>query len=220
MLARTALGECGSAQPGPSATQEAPNASAERSTVPTLPGSPTRCRYTHSGPDRRAPALLVDGDHARAGAERGHARERGALDFVEVVVAEVRAGQPVALERRRVRRASAAAIRSSPSARNMPLRGAPALGVQAAHGLQAGVVGMRSGHVVGCVDAVRSCNKKGAVLFRSDAREAVCRLPGPRRSGVRQPTPRGRPRQNVGMCLRRARRCRRAPCGRARRRPA
>ena len=50
MLARTALGECGSAQPGPNATQEAPKACAERSTVPTLPGSPISCRYTHSGP--------------------------------------------------------------------------------------------------------------------------------------------------------------------------
>src|ERR1700733_1893232 len=50
MDARTALGEYGSAVPGPSATHEAPNASAERSTAPTLPGSCTPCRYTHSGP--------------------------------------------------------------------------------------------------------------------------------------------------------------------------
>ena len=54
MLARTAFGEYGSAQPGPSATHEAPKACAERSDVPTLPGSPTPCRYTHSGP-RGAP---------------------------------------------------------------------------------------------------------------------------------------------------------------------
>src|SRR5436309_9500507 len=46
MLARTALGEWGSAQPGPNATHEAPKACAERSTVPTLPGSPTPCKYT------------------------------------------------------------------------------------------------------------------------------------------------------------------------------
>ena len=44
MLARTALGLKGSALPGPSATQLAPKAAAERSTVPTLPGSPTPCR--------------------------------------------------------------------------------------------------------------------------------------------------------------------------------
>ena len=37
--ARTALGPKGSAVPGPSATDEAPKASAQRSTVPTLPGS-------------------------------------------------------------------------------------------------------------------------------------------------------------------------------------
>ncbi len=36
--------------PGPSATDDAPNACAERSTAPTLPGSWTPCRYTHSGP--------------------------------------------------------------------------------------------------------------------------------------------------------------------------
>ena len=36
--ARTAFGPNGSAVPGPSATHEAPNASRERSTVPTLPG--------------------------------------------------------------------------------------------------------------------------------------------------------------------------------------
>ena len=44
MLARTAFGECGSAQPGPSATEDARKACAERSTVPTFPGSPTPCR--------------------------------------------------------------------------------------------------------------------------------------------------------------------------------
>ena len=39
-----------SAQPGPSATDAAPKASAPRRTAPTLPGSPTACRWTHSGP--------------------------------------------------------------------------------------------------------------------------------------------------------------------------
>src|SRR3954454_2140401 len=48
--ARTALGENGSAQPGPSATLAALNASAARSTVPTLPGSRTPHSATHSGP--------------------------------------------------------------------------------------------------------------------------------------------------------------------------
>jgi hypothetical protein len=48
--ARTALCPYGSALPGPSATLPAPNASAERRTVPTLPGSPTPHSATHSGP--------------------------------------------------------------------------------------------------------------------------------------------------------------------------
>ena len=48
--ARTALGPYGSAVPGPSATLPAPNASAARSTVPTLPGSLTPHSATQSGP--------------------------------------------------------------------------------------------------------------------------------------------------------------------------
>ena len=48
--ARTAFGPYGSAVPGPSATLLAPNASAERSTVPTLPGSLTPHSATHTGP--------------------------------------------------------------------------------------------------------------------------------------------------------------------------
>src|SRR3954451_23247029 len=50
MLARTALGEYGSAQPGPSTTGPSANACAERMIVPTLPGSPTPCRYTDRSP--------------------------------------------------------------------------------------------------------------------------------------------------------------------------
>ena len=44
MLARTAFGEKGSAQPGPSTTGPPRRASAVRRMVPTLPGSPTPCR--------------------------------------------------------------------------------------------------------------------------------------------------------------------------------
>ena len=44
MLARTALGENGSALPGPSTTVPSTRAFAERITAPTLPGSPTPCR--------------------------------------------------------------------------------------------------------------------------------------------------------------------------------
>ena len=44
MLARTAFGEKGSAQSGPSATEPPSRASAVRTIAPTLPGSPTPCR--------------------------------------------------------------------------------------------------------------------------------------------------------------------------------
>src|SRR5215212_2934115 len=50
MLARTAFGECGSAQPGPIATVPSTRACAERITAPTLPGSPSPCMYTQTGP--------------------------------------------------------------------------------------------------------------------------------------------------------------------------
>jgi hypothetical protein len=48
--ARTAFGPYGSALPGPSATLPAPKASAERSAVPTLPGSLTPHSARQSGP--------------------------------------------------------------------------------------------------------------------------------------------------------------------------
>ncbi len=48
--ARTAFGPYGSALPGPSATLPAPNASAERSAVPTLPGSLTPHSARQTGP--------------------------------------------------------------------------------------------------------------------------------------------------------------------------
>ena len=50
---------------------DAPNASAERMTVPTLPGSPTPHSATQSGPAGGRPALRVDADRARARAELG-----------------------------------------------------------------------------------------------------------------------------------------------------
>jgi hypothetical protein len=119
----------------------------------------------------RAPTLLIGGDHACAGAERGHARERGALDLMEVVVAELAAGEPVALHRLasglRGGREQVLALGQEQAA-----AGAAALGVQVAHGLQAGIVwGLDLAHVT----------KKAPSFFRSDAREAVYRLPVPRR---------------------------------------
>ena len=122
MLARTAFGAWGSAQRGPSATQEAPKACAERTIVPTLPGSRDAVQVHAQRPDGRAPALLVDGEHARARAERGDARERRRLDLVEAAARRARvpaAGSPRAA---RGPPACAATMRSSPSAMKVPLR--------------------------------------------------------------------------------------------------
>jgi hypothetical protein len=75
MLARTPWGRGGRRSRDPSATHEAPKACAARSTCRRCPDRrrPT-AHAQRSG--RRAPALLVDADHARAGAERR--RRRGA----------------------------------------------------------------------------------------------------------------------------------------------
>ena len=209
MLARTALGPCGSAQPGPSATHDAPKASAERSTVPTLPGSPTPYRYTHSG--RRARSSAARRRRSRACPSRARRRSRA------------RSARPHGSRRCRARSRPAGSPRRAGARRARPLPAGPRPrpGTGRCGRGRAWCAGGARPSGGGCVGiGFGSCHKKSAVLFRSDAREAVCRLPVPRPSGVRQPTPRGRPRRNVGTCRRRARRCRRAPCGRARRRPA
>ena len=108
--ARTALGENGSAQPGPSATLAAPKASAPRRTVPTLPGSRTPHRPTHSGPAGARPALLVDAQRARARAERRDAACSSALTSTSTPASQP-PRRPAPSRRRR-----AAASRSSPSA--------------------------------------------------------------------------------------------------------
>ncbi len=178
-----------------------------------------------------APALLVDGEHARAGAERGHARERGALDVVEVRRRRGpsrRGGSPRAPGARRARRR-----RSGPRLRPGTCRCARARAWCAggARPSGGGCVGMRSGScrcpvrrwrlvfaaAWCCLLRCPPAQQKGRRPFqerRPGGCLSVCRVPG--WAGVRQPTPRGRPRQNVGTCRRRARRCRRAPCGRAR----
>ncbi len=105
---------------------------------------------------RGTPPLLVDGEHARAGAQRGDAGERGALDVVEVLTAEARAGETVALER------PATCARGGGDqvlAFGQERAGARALalGAQAAHGLQAGIVG-------GC-DLAHCCLLWGSVVW-------------------------------------------------------
>ena len=112
MLARTALGPNGSALSGPSATDDAPKASAARSTVPTLPGSFTPHRATHSGPTVACVALVVDAEDARPAPERGQLASRwGATSSPS---------RPLPAATRRATgvqpAASAAATRSSPLA--------------------------------------------------------------------------------------------------------
>ncbi len=165
-------------------------------------------------PGRRAPGLLVDGDHARARAERRGALQRRRVDVVEARLAEPRACQAVALDGVAAGRARGgdevlALDREAPAARALAPRR------EALEVLQSLVVAR--GYVCHRELVVWSWHKKSAVLVRNDAREAVEPMSVAR---VRQPTPRGRSRQNVGTCRRRGRRCRRAPCGRARRRRA
>ena len=77
-LARTAFGPNGSAQPGPSATHAAPKASAERSTVPTLPGSPTPQQADAQRPGGRPPSAAR---RRRARASPSRAPETRASDL-------------------------------------------------------------------------------------------------------------------------------------------
>ena len=97
-----------------------------------------------------------------------------------------RAGQPVALERRASGRARRRRAGPRPRPGTCPRRRALAPGRAAGAAPSGGgsVVEAIVGHVVvGSVGRAGSGNKKGAVLFRSDAREAVCRLPVCRRAG-------------------------------------
>ncbi len=224
MLARTALGAVRVGAAGPERHARGAEGLRRAQHGADVAGVATPCRYTHSGPAGATPALLVDADHARPRAERRGARERGALHVVEVLARRdpsppgdsPRPPPPAAW--------AAAAIRSSPSARKR------AACARARAWCAGGARAFRRGF---CWDAIWlicwvlgvCCTwfgtKKGAVPFRSDAREAVESIAGSRPGrGQAAATPRGRPRQNVGRCRRRARRCPRAPCGRARRRPA
>ena len=104
--ARTALCPYGSAVPGPSATLAAPNASALRSAVPTLPGSLTPHSARHSGPvGAGAQRCAVDAERARARAELRDLGEQVRLDLVAVEPGALRRpAAPAAPSRRRRRR--------------------------------------------------------------------------------------------------------------------
>ena len=133
-------------------------------------------------PRGRAPALLVDADHARARAERGDARERRRARRR----GSPRAPSPVPAQRGSPRRGARPGAprpprsRSSPSATKRPLRARSRLPCSRRRAFRRGSAGRRCGHV-GCAGgSLGAGTKKGAVPFRSDAREAVCRC---RRAG-------------------------------------
>ncbi len=165
------------------------------------------------------PALLVDADHARARAERRDALSASRVDVVKALLAEPSSPRGDSPRPRRARPRAPRARGPRPRPRSARCARARARVAQPLEVLQPWVCGWRC---MWC-HSMRSSVADLAVVaqkkrrpFRNDAREAKPMSI----AGVRQPTPRGRPRQNVGTCRRRARRCRRAPCGRARRRPA
>ena len=207
MLARTALGPNGSAQSGPerdASGAERRRRAQHRADVARVVDA-VQVHAQRPG-RRRRPALLVDGQRARARGQPGGGRQQLGLDLGPVQPAARRAvaldGGPPA--------ASAAASRSSPSATNRPraLAVAPAR-AELADLLELLVVGAGDRHLE---------EQKGRPPRWSGARVAVLVVGGLTVS--RPPAPRGRGRQSVGRCRRRGRRCRPGSCGRARPRPA
>ena len=123
--ARTALGPNGSAQPGPSATLAAPNASAPRRIVPTLPGSPTPHSATHSGPVGRVAPSAARRRRSR-GCRSPATRPWRAARARPRCPSRPAAGGDEAARPARQPAASAASSRSSPSATNARRRAARA----------------------------------------------------------------------------------------------
>ena len=122
MLARTALGECGSAQPGPSATEERAErlrAAQHRSDVP---GIGDAVQVDAQRTDAAPPASAARRPRSRACPSRAPRRPPGPRARRRESPARRgrcrRSGSP----RRRAPGPAAAAIRSSPSATNVPLR--------------------------------------------------------------------------------------------------
>ena len=142
----------------------------------------------------RAPALLEDAEHAGARAEAPRRR---------------RAARPRRRRRRAARRppasrpAAAAASRSSPSATKRRSRRRWSRRSSLSFSLWGLVITVGVG-------------TKRAPILRGAAPGRLVRVG----CGTRRPTPRGRRRQIGGRSRGRARRCRPAPCGRARSRPA
>ncbi len=207
-----------------------------------------RCRDRRSRAGRRtpapaawAPALLVHADRACSRPERADRRQRRRLHLGKPAPPSALPATRIALHRLPPR-AAAAASRSSPSATKRPLRVRSRRRCRRRSSCRRGfwgevmvviwmwldvlsLLGMeRSLHGV-LVEAGWRCGTKKAPSLWETLRVPIGQR-GAREAGyvggleIRRPTPRGRPRQNVGTRRRRARRCPPAPCGRARPRPA
>ena len=202
--ARTALGPNGiGACPGPSATLPAPNASAaaqHRADVARVADAPQRDAQRPAG--RRAQRCVVD---RRARACPSRARRPSASSVrrdLLAVQARARGDEP---RRRRPARGVGGGEQVLALGHERAQLVAPLAARELADLLELVVVGAGDhGH-----------GTKRAPLRWRGAREAAGVVGG---SG--RPTPRGRSRQIGGRSRGRARRCRPAPCGRARCRPA
>ncbi len=192
MLARTACGENGSAQPGPRITGPSARACAERMIVPMLPGSLTACSHTLSAPpgsaQRRSytPMARVPEPSVLAAASRSPSTSSPARKTNW-------AGHPAL---------SADATRSSPSAANRPSFSRQRL----LRSLRIVLSFWLSGDRI-----ITEREQKGRLSGRPWSL-----LPW---FAVKRPRPPGPYRQNVGTSRGLARRCRPAPCGRPRCRP-
>ena len=202
MDARTALWPYGSAVPGPerdAAGPEGERGAQHRPDVAGVVDAPQRHAQRAGG--RGRPALAVDRERARAGAELGDLRQQ-------------RLGDLLALE---------AGAGGDEAHRRLPARGRGgveqvlALGhelTQLVAPLAAReLADLGEGLVVGAGDHRVSVEKKAPVLFGGAPGASVS-------SALRPRTPRGRSGQSVGRSRHRARRCRPGPCGPARCRPA
>ena len=186
--------------PGRARRCRAPNASAERSTVPTLPGSPTPHSATHSGPAGSAPSAAGRRPSARVPDPSWEIAASSGGATSSPSRPEPGGHEP---HRRRPARGL--------GGRDQVLTLGDELAQLVAPLAARELADLGEVVVVGAGDQGRK--KKGAAPTGGAPGALVS-------SAVRPTTPRGRSRQSVGRSRHRARRCRRASCGRARCRPA
>ncbi len=201
MLARTALGPYGSAQPGPERDRrgaEGERRAQDGADVARVADAPQR--DAAAGRSGLGPALLVDRRRARARPERRDAREHLGLD---VLAGPIRRSSSAPSRRRRPRRAG-------PRPRRRTARVAPALAARVCRRRRSWSLGLWWLVITGL-------ERKRAPSRGKRRPESAVVLVGLRRP---PPPPRGRARRIAGRSPGRGRRCRRGSCGRARPRPA